>query len=93
MNAFTGVAEGTLIRTILPSCSWSLTNVFHRWLTTLDHRLGENEDAQKTLTREQDGSEVRSVELERALAMGEPLWSDAPPSRRCATPRRRSTPC
>ncbi|KAJ8137469.1 hypothetical protein OY671_009318, partial [Metschnikowia pulcherrima] len=48
------------------SC-WSLTNMFHRAGAQLQRELDDNENAQKQSQREQDGSEVRSVELERSL--------------------------
>ncbi len=49
---------------------WSVTNVFHRANGRIQRELDDNEDAQKQSQREQDGSEVRSVELERHLREG-----------------------
>ncbi len=49
---------------------WSTTNVFHRMATRVDRELDTNEQAQKRSQREQDGSEVRSVELEELTAQG-----------------------
>ena len=49
---------------------WSTTNVFHRMAARVDRELDSNEQAQKRLQREQDGSEVRSVELEELTAQG-----------------------
>ena len=49
---------------------WSTTNVFHRMATRIDRKLDENEQAQRRSQRSQDGSEVRSVELERLIAEG-----------------------
>lgn len=49
---------------------WSLTNLFHRAAQRLERELDDNEDAQKRSQREQDGSEVRSGELERLLREG-----------------------
>lgn len=54
----------------LEDLCWSLTNMFHRTGTRLQRELDDNEDAQKQSQREQDGSEVRSVELERLLREG-----------------------
>ena len=49
---------------------WSVVNVFHRKLDRVQRSLDDNEDDQKRSQREQDGSEVRSVELERLVAQG-----------------------
>ena len=42
---------------------WSTTNLFHRTAERTGRDLDTNEQAQKRSQREQDGSEVRSVEL------------------------------
>jgi hypothetical protein len=47
-----------------------MTNVFHRMTSRVDRELDTNEQAQKRSQREQDGSEVRSVELEELTAQG-----------------------
>ena len=52
---------------------WSLTNIFHRRLGIIKRRLDENETEQRQLMREQDGSEVKSLELERQIARGQKL--------------------
>src|SRR3546814_8144485 len=49
---------------------WSLVNLFHRKIDRVKRGLDDNEDAQRRSQREQDGSEVRSVELERLIAQG-----------------------
>jgi len=49
---------------------WSVVNLFHRRIERLERDLGDNEAAQRRSQREQDGSEVASVELERLLAQG-----------------------
>jgi len=49
---------------------WSLTNVFHLSLQRTDRALDRNESDQRRCQRDQDGSEIRSVELERLLAEG-----------------------
>ena len=49
---------------------WSFVNLFHRKIERVQHGLGDNEDAQRRSQREQDGSEVRSVELERLIDQG-----------------------
>lgn len=52
---------------------WSSVNMFHRAVERVERKLDDNEQAQKRLQREQDGSEVRSVQLERLIASGESL--------------------
>jgi len=52
---------------------WSTVNMFHRAVERVERKLDDNEQAQKRLQREQDGSEVRSVQLERLIASGESL--------------------
>jgi hypothetical protein len=49
---------------------WSTVNVFHRAAGRVQRGLDDNEDAQKRSQKEQDGSEIRSVELERLIAEG-----------------------
>ena len=49
---------------------WSTVNLFHRAGERIGRELDSNEQAQQRSQREQDGSEVRSVELERLLAEG-----------------------
>src|SRR3546814_12031414 len=48
----------------------SLVNLFHRKIDRVQRGLDDNEDAQRRSQREQDGSEVRSVALERLIAQG-----------------------
>ncbi len=47
---------------------WGLVNVFHRRIERLERDLRDVEAEAKSLIQSQDGSEVRSVELERATA-------------------------
>ena len=49
---------------------WSVPNLFHRAGERIQRELRRNEDAQRTEQGEQDGSEVKSVELERHVAEG-----------------------
>ncbi len=49
---------------------WSLVNVFHRAIDRVQRALEINEDAQKSSQKLQDGSEIRSVELESLLLQG-----------------------
>lgn len=52
---------------------WGTVNLFHRATTRIERELDENELAQQRLQREQDGSEVKSVELERLIAQGQTM--------------------
>ena len=54
----------------LPDLLWSTVNVFHRASDRVQRELDANEVAQKRSQKEQDGSEIRSVELERLIAEG-----------------------
>ncbi|MGD9631926.1 MULTISPECIES: DUF2493 domain-containing protein [unclassified Afipia] len=49
---------------------WSTVNLFHRANERIERQLDDNEQAQRRSQREQDGSEIRSVELERLTAEG-----------------------
>ncbi|WP_331375350.1 DUF2493 domain-containing protein [Sinorhizobium chiapasense] len=49
---------------------WSTVNLFHRAGERIARELDRNEEAQRNGQREQDGSEVKSVELERHIAEG-----------------------
>ena len=63
----------TLTDTRLEDLLWSTVNLFHRAAGRVERELDGNEQAQKRAQREQDGSEIRSVELERLLAEGTTL--------------------
>jgi len=52
---------------------WGTVNLFHRASARIERDLDMNEQAQRRLQREQDGSEVKSVELERLIAEGQSL--------------------
>jgi len=52
---------------------WSIVNLFHRATDRIERELDDNEQAQRRGQREQDGSEVKSVELERLTAEGHTL--------------------
>ena len=49
---------------------WPLTYLFHLSLGRVERALDRNEADQRRSQRDQDGSEIRSVELERLLAEG-----------------------
>jgi len=60
----------TRIEPDLEDLAWGIVNVFHRAGERIERELDDNEREQKRLQREQDGSEVKSVELERRIAEG-----------------------
>jgi hypothetical protein len=69
-DAFVSALTDTRIEPDLEDLMWGITNVFHRAAERIERELDDNEVAQRTSQREQDGSEVRSVELERLLREG-----------------------
>jgi hypothetical protein len=72
-DMFDGLAAclvDTRIEPDLEDLLWNLVNLFHRAGDRVERSLDDNEQAQRKLQREQDGSEIRSVELERAIAEG-----------------------
>ena len=52
---------------------WSTVNMFRRAADRLERKLDDNEQAQKRGQREQDGSEIKAVELERLIETGQGL--------------------
>jgi hypothetical protein len=69
-DALVATLSDTRLEPDLEDLLWPLTNVFHRMASRVDRELDTNEQAQKRSQREQDGSEVRSVELEELTAQG-----------------------
>jgi uncharacterized protein (DUF736 family) len=69
-DALVATLSDTRLEPDLQTLLWSVVNVFHRRIDRIERDLDDNERAQRTGQREQDGSEVRSVELERLVAQG-----------------------
>ncbi|MDB5584509.1 MAG: hypothetical protein JWR80_9685 [Bradyrhizobium sp.] len=69
-DAMVSTLEDTRLEPDLEDLVWGLTNVFHRAAERVERELDDNEVAQKRCQREQDGSEVKSVELEQLLREG-----------------------
>jgi hypothetical protein len=69
-DAITCALQNTRIEPDLEDLLWGVTNVFQRAAERVERELDDNEVAQRSSQREQDGSEVRSVELERLLREG-----------------------
>ena len=61
---------GTRLEDDLADLLWSFVNLFHRKIERIERELDVNEQAQRRGQAEQDGSEVKSVELERLIAQG-----------------------
>ena len=69
-DALVSTLADTRLEPDLTNLLWSVVNLFHRSAERIERRLDDNEQAQKRSQREQDGSEIRSTELERLLAEG-----------------------
>ena len=69
-DALAGCLAETRIEPDLDDLLWNLVNIFHRAGEWIERALDDNEQLQRRLQREQDGSEIRSVELERATCEG-----------------------
>jgi YspA, cpYpsA-related SLOG family len=65
-----GAFQDMRLETDLGDILWHLTDLFHKKAARAGRQLEDNEDRQKRSQEEQDGSEVRSVELERLIAQG-----------------------
>ncbi|WP_207093657.1 DUF2493 domain-containing protein [Novosphingobium sp. PY1] len=72
-DALIATLDDTRMEPDLGDLLWSTANVFHRAAERANRELDDNEQAQRRSQREQDGSEVRSVELERLIAQGRTL--------------------
>src|SRR6266849_3237487 len=69
-DALVSTLSDTRLEPDLEDLLWSTVNLFHRAADRIERELDDNEQAQKRSQREQDGSEIRSVELERLTAQG-----------------------
>jgi hypothetical protein len=69
-DALVSTLSDTRLEPDLENLLWSTVNVFHRAADRVLRELDDNEVAQKRSQKEQDGSEIRSVELERFVAEG-----------------------
>src|SRR5216684_6336374 len=72
-DALIATLSETRLEPDLEDLLWSTVNLFHRASERVERELDDNEQAQKRSQREQDGSEIRSVELERLTAQGQTL--------------------
>ncbi|MCQ9157250.1 DUF2493 domain-containing protein [Acidomonas methanolica] len=69
-DAIAATLTETRLEPDLETLLWSTVNTFHRMVNRVETELDRNEQAQKRGQKEQDGSEIRSVELERLIAEG-----------------------
>ena len=69
-DALVATLSDTRLEPDLEDLLWSTVNLFHRANERIERELDDNEQAQRRSQREQDGSEIRSVELERLTAEG-----------------------
>jgi hypothetical protein len=72
-DALIATLGDTRLEPDLDDLLWSTANVFHRAAERIARDLDDNEQAQRRSQREQDGTEVKSVELERLIAEGRTL--------------------
>lgn len=70
VDAFAGMLADTRLEDDCDDLLWSLVAIFHRKVDRLERDLDANEQAQNRSRREQNGSEVASVELERLIEQG-----------------------
>jgi hypothetical protein len=72
-DAFVATLGDTRLEPDLDELLWATVNLFHRAAHRIERDLDKNEQAQKCSQKEQDGSEIGSVELERLTAEGQTL--------------------
>ncbi|WP_434721284.1 DUF2493 domain-containing protein [Mesorhizobium sp. RIZ17] len=72
-DAFVVAMANTRLEPDLEELLWGTVNLFHRAIARIERELDDNEVAQKCLQGDQDGSEVKSVELECRIAQGQTL--------------------
>ena len=69
-DALVATLQGTRMEGDLEEILWGQVNIFHRAAARVERDLDANEVAQHKAQREQDGSEIKSTELERLTAEG-----------------------
>lgn len=72
-GALVAALGDTRLEPDLDDLLWSVTNVFHRTVLRIERQLDDNEQVQRRLQREQDGSEIKAVELENLTAEGQTM--------------------
>ncbi|WP_438273850.1 DUF2493 domain-containing protein [Nitrobacter sp.] len=72
-DALIATLGDTRLEPDLEELLWGTVNLFHRATGRVERELDDNEQGQRRLQNEQDGGEVKSVELERLTAEGQSL--------------------
>jgi SLOG family YspA-like protein len=72
-DALVTTLSDTRLEPDLEDLLWSTANLFQRAVERIERELDDNEQTQRRSQKEQDGSEIRSVELERLTAEGQTL--------------------
>ena len=72
-DALVVALNDTRLEPDLDELLWSTVNLFHRATSRIERDLDDNEQAQRRSQDEQDGSEIRSVDLERLTSEGQTL--------------------
>ena len=75
-DALVATLQPTRLEDDLADLLWGFVNLLHRHCDRIERALDDNEQAQRRSQREQDGSEVRSVELETLIRQGLTLLAD-----------------
>ncbi len=70
-DTLAGAFHDTRLEPDLDDLLWRLTGLFHKKAAQVQRQLEDNEDRQKRSQAEQDGSEIRSVELEQLICQGQ----------------------
>src|SRR5271169_113392 len=70
-DALVATLSHTRLEPDLDNLLWSTVNLFHQAVHRIERDLDTNEQAQKRGHEEQDGSEIRSVQLERLTREGQ----------------------
>jgi len=70
VEALSDLLAGTRLEDDLADLLWSFVNLFHRKIDRIERELDTNEQAQRRSQFEQNGSEVKSVELEQLVSRG-----------------------
>jgi len=70
----TSLLIGSQLETDIEELLWSLTSMFHRRLINIQRRSDDNDIELRDMIEAQDGSEVKSSELERLQSIAAKLW-------------------
>ncbi len=74
-DALIATFADTRLEPDLDDLLWSVSNVFHRAVLRIERHLDDNEQAQRRLQREQDGTEIKAVALASPTAPGTTLFA------------------